>query len=85
VHEWSQDSAAVQAIEVSARFAQAAAAAARLAEDELVADERVEIGPAHDDVAAVVDVAAERIEDRCVDERQCAARPAGGEGPGPAA
>ena len=65
-----------------ARLAQAAAAAARLAERELAADERVEVGAAHDDVAAVVEVAVELVEDGGVDERQRAARPAGGERPG---
>jgi hypothetical protein len=59
-----------------------AAAAARVGEHELAADERVEIGSSHDDVAAVVDVAAERVEDGGVDERQRAAWPAGGTGPG---
>ena len=53
-----------------------------LAEHELAADERVEVGSSHDDVAAVVDVAVERVEDGGVDERQRAAWPAGGEGPG---
>ena len=85
VHERSQDAAAVEAVEVCARLAQAAAAAARLAERELAPDEGVEVGAPHDDVAAVVEVAVERVEDLGVDERQRAARPAGGEGPGPAA
>jgi hypothetical protein len=78
VHERSQDAAAVEAVEVGARFAQAAAAAARFAERELAADEGVEVGASHDDVAAVVEVAVERVEDGGVDERQRAAWPAGG-------
>src|SRR3954463_8070693 len=50
----AQDAAAVEAGEVGARLAQPAAAAARFAKRELAADERVEIGASHDDVAAGV-------------------------------
>ena len=78
MHERPQDAAAVEAVEVRAGFAQAPAAAACFAEHELAADEGVEIGAAHDDVAAVVEVAVERVEDGGVDERQRAAWPAGG-------
>jgi hypothetical protein len=85
VHERSQDTAAVEAVEVGARFAQAAAAAARVAEHELAAHERVEVGSSYDDVAAVVDVAVECVEDGGVDEREVAAWSAGAKVPAPVA
>src|SRR3954468_2461753 len=47
-----------------------------------MADERVEVGSTYDDVAAVVDAVAERVEDGGIAERQRAARPARGKGPG---
>jgi endoglycosylceramidase len=70
VDQGAQDAAVVEALQVRARLAQATAAAARLAERELASDQRVEIDPAHDDVAAVVDVPAECVEHRRVHERQ---------------
>ena len=63
-------------IEVGARLAEPAAAADCLAERELAAHECVQIGSPDDDVAAVVEVAVEAVQDGCVDQRERAARPA---------
>src|SRR5262249_2072356 len=68
VHERSQDAAAVQAVQVGAWLAQSGAAAARFAERELLADQRIEVGSPDDDVAAVVDVLVEGVEDGRVDQ-----------------
>ena len=54
MHERAQDAAAVEAVQMRAGLAEATAPAGRAAEREREADERVEVGAADDDVAAVV-------------------------------
>jgi hypothetical protein len=80
VHERSEHAAAVEAVEVGAWFAQSAAAAACLAERELVADECVQVGSSDDDVAAMVEIAARVSRTAASIRASVAAWPSGGEG-----
>jgi hypothetical protein len=83
VHERTQDAAVVETLEVRTGLAEPPALADDVAEAEAPADERVEVGAADDDVAAMVDgraaLGGELVEDIGVDERERRARAAGGE------